>query len=49
MFDPLNEEAAKLMGRDENAFKAKVKRTFEGGNVDGYLLSLFLYDFYYFY
>jgi hypothetical protein len=34
----MNKEASKLMDHDIEAFKEKVKKTLEGGNIDGYLL-----------
>jgi ubiquitin-conjugating enzyme E2 M len=37
MYDPLNEEAAKLMGKNIETFKAKVQNTFRGGDVDGFV------------
>jgi ubiquitin-protein ligase len=43
-FDPLNKDAAELMGKDMEAFKTKIRRTFQGGNIDGYIfLLLYIY------
>jgi ubiquitin-protein ligase len=35
--DPLNNEAAHLIAKNIEAFKAKIQATFRGGNIDGFV------------